>query len=84
MTFPEPEAYRESFGEAMRGVLVAVLPTLGVLAVALWIAVKIAIQVRENVLADVRADLATQGCVLVLEDAGEGQTWRVVCEGEGR
>ena len=32
----------------------------------------------------IRADLATQGCVLVLEDAGEGQTWRVVCEGEGR
>ena len=32
----------------------------------------------------IRADLAQQGCVLVLEDAGEGQTWRVVCEGEGR
>ena len=32
----------------------------------------------------IRADLAKQGCVLVLEDAGEGQTWRVVCEGEGR
>ena len=32
----------------------------------------------------IRADLATQGCVLVLGDAGEGQTWRVVCEGEGR
>jgi hypothetical protein len=32
----------------------------------------------------IRADLATQGCVLVLEDAGDGQTWRVECEGEGR
>jgi hypothetical protein len=32
----------------------------------------------------IRADLAQQGCVLVLEDAGEGQTWRVECEGEGR
>jgi hypothetical protein len=73
MTFPE-----ESKGPGCGELLVA-----GLLVLALGLGVGAGLAADQRT-ASIRADLATQGCVLVQRDAGEGQTWRVECEGEGR
>lgn len=84
MTYPEPEAYRETFGQAVRGALRACIPVLVLLWAALWLAVTVVTRAHDRTVDDIRADLATQGCVLVRRDAGEGQTWMVECEGGWR